>query len=294
MNDNFEKMFLDVINGKKSVRECEEVYGIDRNTFVKKCKERFPEGSEQRKKLETILSHNKGEFQKRDLDMERLKEAVNALLNGKIKTVTEAKDVVSKDMDLQTFQEHLLDFINGSNDNELKRKYIAYEAQKYPNYSHINFIALFIEMIKKQESQSEMARRLGIPSRTISRELEKLQDNEEYRDIYEIEKELSRRKKKHGRAKNYIPFDELEMKKIEVVLDKYNEGPIIIGNQISEVDNKYEKAKKLMEDVNGLGKSQKDAAKELGISISTIRRAIKTVESYEGIRKKEEPDVEER
>ena len=85
MNDNFEKMFLDVINGKKSVRECEEVYGIDRNTFVKKCKERFPEGSEQRKKLETILSHNKGEFQKRDLDMERLKEAVNALLNGEIK-----------------------------------------------------------------------------------------------------------------------------------------------------------------------------------------------------------------
>ena len=49
MEDNFEKMFLAVINGK-SVRECEKIYGIDRKKFREMYKEKFPENSEQRKK----------------------------------------------------------------------------------------------------------------------------------------------------------------------------------------------------------------------------------------------------
>lgn len=294
MKDNFEKMFLDVINGNKSVRECEAIYGIDRNTFVEKCKERFPEGSEQRKKLEAVLSHNKSEMQKKHIDDGMLKEAIEGLLSGKIKTVTEAKDSVSRNIDLQTFQEHIVDFINQSKDDELKRKYIGYEARKHPNYSHINFKALFIEMIREQESQSDMARKLGIPARTVSRELEKLKADEKYNDIYVIAKELSRRKKKNGRVNNYIPFNELEMKKIKSTLENYNEGPIIVGNRETEIDKKYERAKRLLADVADLGMSQKAAARELGVSLSTIRRASKTVESYEGLRSNNEPDDDAR
>ena len=170
MINEFESMFNAVIGGK-SIRDCEKQYGINRKTFITMCKQIFPEGSEQRKKLEAVLSHNKSEMQKKHIDDGMLKEAIEGLLSGKIKTVTEAKDSVSRNIDLQTFQEHIVDFINQSKDDELKRKYIGYEAQKHPNYSHINFKALFIEMIREQESQSDMARKLGIPARTVSREL---------------------------------------------------------------------------------------------------------------------------
>ncbi len=44
----FEEMFKEVIEGK-SIRECEKIYGINRNTFVEMCKQIFPEGSENMK-----------------------------------------------------------------------------------------------------------------------------------------------------------------------------------------------------------------------------------------------------
>ena len=84
-------------------------------------------------------------------------------------------------MDIQTFKENIVDHINSSNDDELKRKYIEYEAKRHPDYSHINFKALFIEMIAEEASQTDMAIKYGIPPRTISRELAKLENDEEYK-----------------------------------------------------------------------------------------------------------------
>lgn len=51
MINEFNLMFNDVIAGK-SIRDCEKQYGINRNTFITMCKQIFPEGSEQREKLE--------------------------------------------------------------------------------------------------------------------------------------------------------------------------------------------------------------------------------------------------
>lgn len=295
MGDNFERMFLAVLNGK-SVRECEKEYGIDRKTFAKKCKERFPEDSEQMRKLRKVLSHNRTNIQKKDVDEERLGRIVKNLLEGKIKTLNEAKELYVKtgeDIDSQTFKEKIVDYINSSADDELKREYIEYEARRHPDYSHINFKALIIEMIKDEASQTEMAARYGIPPRTISRELAKLENDEEYKTIYATAKELARRKMQKGQKEDSL-YQPLERILIQDMLENYDEGEVIISNPKTEAVKKYEKAKSLVEQVDALGTTQKNAAKELGVSISTIKRAYKTIGAYEKLTGKEEKDDEPR
>lgn len=295
MGDNFERMFLAVLNGK-SVRECEKEYGINRKTFAKKCKERFPEDSEQMRKLRKVLSHNRTNIQKKDVDEERLGRIVKNLLEGKIKTLNEAKELYVKtgeDIDSQTFKEKIVDYINSSADDELKREYIEYEARRHPDYSHINFKALIIEMIKDEASQTEMAARYGIPPRTISRELAKLENDEEYKTIYATAKELARRKMQKGQKEDSL-YQPLERILIQDMLENYDEGEVIISNPKTEAVKKYEKAKSLVEQVDALGTTQKNAAKELGVSISTIKRAYKTIGAYEKLTGKEEKDDEPR
>ena len=298
MIDEFEAMFNDVISGK-SIRECEKEYGINRNTFVTMCKQIFPEGSEQREKLEKVLSYNKSELQRKAIDEERLGIIIKGLLTGDIPTLSEAKARYLKEeenIDLQTFKENVVKYVNSSNDNELKREYIEYEARRHPDYSHINFKALFIEMIENEYSQTEIARRYAIPPRTVSRELEKLEKDEEYRPIYEIAKELAKRKMKNGNGKSKIYlFEPFERTLIQTTLENYDEGEVIISNPKTEAEKKYEKAKSLLEQVEQLNvPTIKDAAGELGVSISTIRRAGKTVEAYEKLTGKDEQDDESR
>ncbi len=297
MEDNFEKMFLAVLNGQ-SVRECEEIYGLDRNKFVEKCKKRFPEGTEQREKLEKILAQNKSGLQRKEIDDERLGKIVERLLAGEIKTLNEAKELylrTGEDIDLQTFKENIVTYVNDSNEDELKKSYIEYEARRHPDYSHINFKALFIEMIEDEASQTDMATKYGIPPRTISRELAKLENDEEYKPIYEIAKVLSKRKMQKANAKyDTSLFEPLERILIQTTLENYDEGEVIISSQKTEAEKKYEKAKSLLAQVNELGTTQKEAAKQLGVSISTIRRASITVQSYEKLTGKDEPTDESR
>lgn len=285
MMDEFEAMFNDVISGK-SIRDCEKQYGINRNTFVTMCKQIFPEGSEQREKLERVLSYNKSELQKKAIDEKRLSTIIKGLLTGNIPTLNEAKSLYLKKgekIDLQTFKENIVE-------------YIEYEARRHPDYSHINFKALFIEMISEEASQTDMATKYGIPPRTISRELAKLENDEEYKPIYEIAKELAKRKMQKANAKyDTSLFEPLERILIQTTLENYDEGEVIISNPKTEAEKKYEKAKSLLERVEQLhAPTIKEAAGELGVSISTIRRAGKTVEAYEKLTGKDEQDDESR
>ena len=285
MINEFESMFNAVIGGK-SIRDCEKQYGINRKTFITMCKQIFPEGSEQRKKLEKVLSYNKSELQKKDIDEKRL---------GRI---NDAKELYLRDgenIDLQTLKENIVDYVNASNDDELKRHYIEYEARRHPDYSHINFKALFIEMIKDETSQTAIAGKYGIPPRTVSRELAKLENDAEYKTLYETAKELARRKMQKGNSKNKgSVFEPLELILIRAMLENYDEGEVIISNSKTEAEKKYEKAKRLLGQVEELGTTKKESAKKLGVSISTIRRAGKTVEAYEKLIGKEEQDDESR
>ena len=199
-----------------------------------------------------------------------------------------------EDINSQTFKEKIVDYINSSADDELKREYIEYEARRHPDYSHINFKALIIEMIKDEASQTEMAARYGIPPRTISRELAKLENDEEYKTIYATAKELARRKMQKGQKEDSL-YQPLERILIQDMLENYDEGEVIISNPKTEAQKKYEKAKSLLEQVEQLhAPTIKEAAGELGISISTIRRAGKTVEAYEKLTGKDEQDDESR
>ena len=79
------------------------------------------------------------------------------------------------------------------------------------------------------------------------------------------------------------------------MLENYDEGEVIISNPKTEAEKKYEKAKSLLEQVEQLhAPTIKEAAGELGVSISTIRRAGKTVEAYEKLTGKDEQDDESR
>lgn len=182
----FEKMFNDVIEGK-SIRECEKIYGINRKAFVEACKKVFPEGSENRKKLEMVLEENKSRLQKKEIEEDKFEKIVKDFLNGEITTMTKAREKFIKEtnepIDPSTFKERIVEYINALNNTELKQKYIRYEAKKSGNYSHINFKALFIEMISAEASQTEMAIKYDIPRRTVSRELAKLERDEEAKAI---------------------------------------------------------------------------------------------------------------
>jgi len=90
MMDEFEAMFNDVISGK-SIRDCEKQYGINRNTFVTMCKQIFPEGSEQREKLERVLSYNKSDWWK------KTKYNYKRLINWKHTNFKRSKIFVSKE-----------------------------------------------------------------------------------------------------------------------------------------------------------------------------------------------------
>lgn len=151
-------------------------------------------------------------------------------------------------------------------------------------------------MIKDEASQTDLAAKYGIPPRTISRELAKLGNDEDYKPIYEIAKELSKRKMQKANAKyDTSLFEPLERILIQTTLENYDEGEVIISNPKTEAEKKYEKAKSLLEQVKQLNTPTiKEAAEKLGVSISTIRRAGKTVEAYEGLTGKDNPADEPR
>lgn len=167
------------------------------------CNERFPEGSEGRKKLELVLKENREriKFKKKEIEKESLGKIVENLLDGNIKTLNSAKKILGEEINLETLNNNIVDYVNESGNDELKRKYIQYEATRNPDYSHINFKALFIEMIKSEESQTAMAGKYGIPPRTVSRELAKLEKDEYYKPVYDVAKELSKRKISKGNSR---------------------------------------------------------------------------------------------
>ncbi len=147
-------------------------------------------------------------------------------------------------------------------------------------------------MIRYEASQTDMAEMYNIPKRTVSRELAKLEKDEEFKEIYFIAKELSKRQIYKGNSKNTEEslFSEFEKRLIDYMLDSYVDQKIIIGNPKTEIEIRYEKAKKLLEDVKNTKLTQQEAAKKLGVSVSTIRRAGKTVEGYEKLTEKQDSD----
>lgn len=275
--DLFEKILKELLNGK-SLRELQEKYHFDRKKFKERIDREYQVGTPQREQIEKQLFENKKNSTTVNIPKEELEKQTLKVIQGKALLEEAAKEC---GVYIQTFREKMLEYINGSNDDELKRKYVEYQSRINPDYSFINFKALFIEMLKSDMSQSEIAKVYGIPARTVSRELEKFKTSKEFEEIYKMAKESAERKVTRK------PFTEHERILMDLILNKYKEGTVIISDAISKEEREYKTAKELLEKAQNIEGTNQEKAKTLGISVSSLRRAKIKVEQYENLKKDE-------
>ena len=74
----FQKVFKEILQGK-SLRNIEKEYGIDRKYIMEKCKDIFPEGSEELQKFERIIQHNIKSNIKANVNEQDLIDTMNKL-----------------------------------------------------------------------------------------------------------------------------------------------------------------------------------------------------------------------
>ena len=284
MNEEVLKQLVkEVLNGNMSLREIESKYHIDRERFKRLAIELLKDRPDLVEKFQKRLSTNK-EFSKIELGEEEIRNAFSRLVNGEKGLMDLAAEI---GIYYQTLRERIIEYVNNSQDEEIKRRYVEYKQKINPDYSFINFKALIIEMIKDDMSQSEIARTYGIPPRTVSRELDKLKDDEYYESLYRIGKEHSDRKMKRK------PFTNLELYLIDNTLSGFDEGPVIIDDSIPKAKLEYLKQKKILEKADSIEGTNKDKAKASGISVSTLRRMRIKVEEYEKLEEQENEEGKE-
>jgi len=267
----FRRIFQEIINGT-SLRQIESKYGINRETVIQKCRELFPENSNELYKFNKIVEYNKKLNSIKEIEESKMKEICNQLFSNKI---TMEKACSKLNIDRQTFKEKMAQYINNCNDKDLMKQYIQYENRRNPDYSHINFKALLKEMIILDVSQVKIAEEYYIPARTIGRQIEKLKNDEYYSDLYYLCKEHAERTLKG------IEYSTFEKDLIARLLDKYDEGPIIIDNFITKEEREYNKAKSIVEQSMEINGTNKQKAMSLGISESTLRRMKILAQNYE-------------
>lgn len=205
------------------------------------------------------------------------------ILKGEI-TAKQAK--AQYQIDGETIRRKINEFVQ--EDSSFLKEYIAYQNRKGYDYGKINFKGLFVYIIRNDLSQSEAARELDIPSRTISRELEKLGESEEPKDIklYEIAKICAERKMKR------IPLNEFEKALYTRLLDEmFGDIPVIDMDMKSKTEQEIERLEKFMEAVQCLqeqGKTAEQVADAMQTSISTIRRNRLKLEELKNTRQMRE------
>ena len=271
-NLNIEKIIDEVINGT-SLREAGRKYQIDRESLKNRCMEYFKTNPTKLQAFEQAIRDNKANSTQVIIPDEILKQVCLDVCYKKdnIRAIATRMKV-----DEDTLKEKIFQFLSKPENLVLARKYIAYQATLHPDYSHINFKALIVEMIKNNMSQGQIAEEYGIPARTIGREIEKLKQEDGYEKLYDICKEYSYRKMKRK------PFTEFEQLLMQAVVEEYSdEGPILVDGGINKRKMQYEKAKKNIELANNIQGTEKDKAEALGISVSTLRRNKIFVERYE-------------
>lgn len=269
---NIEQIIDEVINGT-SLREAGKKYKIDRESLKNRCMEYFKTNPAKLQAFEQAVRNNKINSTEVTIPEETLRQVCLDICDKKecLRAIATRLKV-----DEETLKTKLFTFLSKEEHLVLARKYIAYQATLHPDYSYINFKALIIEMMKTNQSQSQIAEEYGIPARTLSREIEKLKQEEGYERLYDICKEYSYRKMKRK------PFTEFEQLLMQTVIEEYSEeGSIIIEGGSNKKKMQYERAKQNVEKADKINGTEQEKAKTLGISISTLRRNRIFVEKYE-------------
>ncbi|MGN1327269.1 MAG: hypothetical protein ACI4VQ_04275, partial [Clostridia bacterium] len=142
---------------------------------------------------------------------------------------------------------------------------------------------------KKGKSQIEIAEKYGLPTRTMSRELEKIgKSDEKYdRELYDIAKIYAEKMMKKQRLTQY------ERSLYCRILNEIKENSqfISIDNESAEEIRfrELQEFKAEVEQLEKQGMTRQQIATKLGIGVSTIRRRLLELEEQEGLRAKRAP-----
>lgn len=186
-------------------------------------------------------------------------------------------------MDVKTLKQKIQNL--ASSDIEWNKLFSEYNGKRN-DYNGYDFKAEMIEMLIEDLSQTQMAKKIGIPRETLTTKINQLGDNDE------LKQEL----KKHStRKKNHKKLSDEEKLKLMIFIDEYIEkNNIEKGREyentkgtkieqrlfyLNQILNLYDNVKENYRDLN-----EKQISEQLDFSPSTIRRYKKEKELLTNLR----------
>lgn len=186
-------------------------------------------------------------------------------------------------MDVKTLKQKIQNL--ASSDIEWNKLFSEYNGKRN-DYNGYDFKAEMIEMLIENLSQTQMAKKIGIPRETLTTKINQLGDNDE------LKQEL----KKHStRKKNHKKLSDEEKLKLMIFIDEYIEkNNIEKGREyentkgtkieqrlfyLNQILNLYDNVKENYPDLN-----EKQISEQLDFSPSTIRRYKKEKELLTNLR----------
>lgn len=186
-------------------------------------------------------------------------------------------------MDVKTLKQKIQNL--ASSDIEWNKLFSEYNGKRN-DYNGYDFKAEMIEMLIEDLSQTQMAKKIGIPRKTLTTKINQLWDNDE------LKQEL----KKHStRKKNHKKLSDEEKLKLMIFIDEYIEKNNIEKGRkyentkgtkieqrlfyLNQILNLYDNVKENYPDLN-----EKQISEQLDFSPSTIRRYKKEKELLTNLR----------
>jgi hypothetical protein len=186
-------------------------------------------------------------------------------------------------MDVKTLKQKIQNL--ASSDIEWNKLFSEYNGKRN-DYNGYDFKAEMIEMLIEDLSQTQMAKKIGIPRETLTTKINQLGDNDE------LKQEL----KKHStRKKNHKNLSDEEKLKLMIFIDEYIEKNNIEKGRdyentkgtkieqrlfyLNQILDLYDNVKENYPDLN-----EKQISEQLDFSPSTIRRYIKEKELLTNLR----------
>lgn len=186
-------------------------------------------------------------------------------------------------MDVKTLKQKIQNL--ASSDIEWNKLFSEYNGKRN-DYNGYDFKAEMIEMLIEDLSQTQMAKKIGIPRETLTTKINQLGDNDK------LKQEL----KKHStRKKNHKKLSDEEKLKLMIFIDEYIEkNNIEKGREyentkgtkieqrlfyLNQILNLYDNVKENYRDLN-----EKQISEQLDFSPSTIRRYKKEKELLTNLR----------
>lgn len=189
-------------------------------------------------------------------------------------------------MDVKTLKQKIEDL--ASNDIEWNKLFSEYYGKRN-DYNGYDFKSEMIQMLEEDMSQTQMAKKIGIPRETLTTKINQLSDNDE------LKQEL----KKHStRKKNHRKLSSEEKLKQMIFVNEYREKNNIEKSReyeatkgskveqrlfyLNQILNLYNDVKENYPDLN-----EKQISEQLDFDPSTIRRYKREKELLTSLREKD-------